>query len=230
MNTPDQVGTSVVERGTNGAPPPTRKARPHTSPAARDGEVALVVWLRSGDPLARSAVVRRFHSALVSQASRILRDTGLAEDAVQDAWLAAFAHIDRFNPRFSLFAWLVRIVINRAKSLRRREVRSLPFSAWTSRSPTASGAEELELPVTADDASPERLLLEREALQQVGEAVQALPETQRTVLLLRDFAGASPAEACRALQINDLALRVRLCRARASIRQALSATGMRNAA
>ena len=79
--------------------------------------------------------------------------------------------------------------------------------------------EELELP--ARDASPERMLLEQEALRRFDEALRALPEGQRSVLLLRDFDGASPAEACRVLKISDLAQRVRLCRARASIREAL---------
>src|SRR5215831_4215882 len=187
----------------------------------RDGdhEVALIDGLRAGDTAARTAVVRRYHSALVHHACRILRDKGLAEDVVQDAWLAAFACIDGFNPRSSLFAWLVRIVINRAKGLRRREVRSLPFSAWTSRTVGVADDEELELP--ARDGSPERMLLEQEALRRFNEALRALPESQRSVLLLRDFEGASPAEACRVLKISDLAQRVRLCRARASIRQAL---------
>jgi RNA polymerase sigma-70 factor, ECF subfamily len=189
---------------------------------SRVNEVELIDRLRAGDTAARTTVVRRYHSALVHHASRILRDRGLAEDVVQDAWLAAFACIDGFDPRSSLFAWLVRIVINGAKGLRRREVRSLPFSAWATRTVGAAGDEELEVPgLTANNGSPERLLLEREALRRFNAALQALPESQRAVLLLRDFAGASPAEACRKLQISELAHRVRLCRARASIRQAL---------
>src|SRR5262249_27725609 len=99
MNTLGRVQTSVVERGTNGASPAARPARP---PAPRE----LIERLRAGDPAAETAVVRRYHSALVSQASRILRDNGRAEDVVQDAWLAAFACIGSFTPRFSLFAWL----------------------------------------------------------------------------------------------------------------------------
>jgi len=213
MDTLGQIGTSVVEHGTNGAAPAANETR-ESAPRR------LIDRLRAGDATARTAVVRRYHSALVSQACRILRDRELAEDAVQDAWVAAFACIQGFVARSSLFAWLVRIVINRARHLRRREVRSLPFSAF--RTLGSAGDEELQLRgLTADEASPERLLLERETLGRFNEAVQALPESQRTVLLLRDFAGASPAEACRALRINDLTQRVRLSRARASIRQAL---------
>jgi len=214
MDTLRQVGTSVVEHGTNGAGPAANEDR--KPPPCR-----LIDRLRAGDATARTALVRRYHSALVSQASRILRDRELAEDAVQDAWVAAFACIHGFVARSSLFAWLLRIVINRARHLRRREVRSLPFSACR---PPGSAADE-ELQLTADEASPERLLLEREALGRLNEALRALPESQRTVLLLRDFAGASPAETCGVLGINDLAQRVRLSRARASIRKALCPPG-----
>jgi len=226
MNSLGLVKASVVEHGARHAAPAATSACLALRLDSQLNEHMLIDRLRDGDPAARAAAVRRYHSALVLQASRILRDKGLAEDAVQDSWLAAFACIDGFNPRYSLFGWLVRIVINRAKGLRRREVRSLPFSAW--QSPWSGG--ELQLPVTADDASPEWLLLEREALRRFNEALQALPESQRTVVLLRDFAGASSGEACRVLQINDLTLRVRLCRARASIRQALFSESVRDAA
>jgi RNA polymerase sigma-70 factor, ECF subfamily len=213
MDTLGRVRTSLVERGTNGTSP--------AAAASPRGSRELIERLRAGDPAAGTAVVRRYHSVLVYQASRILSDRALAEDVVQDAWLAAFRCIRSFTPRFSLVAWLVRIVINRAKSVRRHEVRSLPFSAWTTREPGDGGQEEQELPGVAHDSSPERLLLEREACRRFDEALRALPETQRAVLRLRDLEGASPAEACRVLRINDLALRVRLCRARASIRRAL---------
>jgi DNA-directed RNA polymerase specialized sigma24 family protein len=55
------------------------------------------------------------------------------------------------------------------------------------------------------------------------DALRALPAGQRSVLLLRDLGGASSAEACRVLQINDLTQRVRLCRARWTVRQAVRA-------
>ncbi|HET6983853.1 MAG TPA: sigma-70 family RNA polymerase sigma factor [Myxococcaceae bacterium] len=167
-------------------------------------------------------MVRRYHWALVHHASRILRDRGLAEDAVQDAWLAAFACIDRFNLRSSLFTWLVRIVINRARAIRRRELRCVPFSEWAARE-AGTGAQDASdlVGAAANDASPERLLLEREVLRRFDAALQALPERQRSVVVLRDLEGASAAHTCQVLQINDLTHRVRLSRARASIRRAL---------
>ena len=86
-------------------------ARKHS---AHPEEVALLEALRAGDQRARTTLVRRYHSALVHQAFRVLRDKGLAEEPVQDAWIAAFHSISGFDGGFSIFSWLARIVINKA--------------------------------------------------------------------------------------------------------------------
>jgi len=179
--------------------------------------------LRRGDQRARTKLVLRYQAALLHQAFLVLRDGALSEEVVQDAWLAAFRSIDGFNGRASLFTWLVRIVINRARSQQWRERRSVPFSALVRPSSGRGGVsaeEEAEGP-GASDLTPERHFLEEEARRRFDEALHALPEEQRSVLILRDLRGASSAEACRMLRINDLTQRVRLCRARARVRSAL---------
>jgi RNA polymerase sigma factor, sigma-70 family len=192
--------------------------------ASHPEEFELIKRLRKGDQRARTALVRRYHSGLLRQAFLVLRDEALAQDVVQDAWLGAFNSIGRFDGRSSLFTWLVRIVVNKARSRRSRELRSVPFSALVS-STFASGADPAdeamspEMPVEA--LTPEWLLLEREAVKTFDNALRALPATQRSVVVLRDLRGASSAEACQALQINDLTQRVRLSRGRATLRQAL---------
>ena len=72
-----------------------------------------------------------------------------------------------------------------------------------------------------NDETPERLLLEKEVSGRLQEALQSLSPAQRAVVVLRDFRGASPAQACKTLRISDLAQRIHLCRGRARIRQAL---------
>ncbi|HUM12300.1 MAG TPA: sigma-70 family RNA polymerase sigma factor [Myxococcaceae bacterium] len=193
-------------------------------PAAHPEEVELIQRLRSGDQHARTTVVRRYNSALTHHAFVILRDEGLAQDAVQDGWLAAFRSIDRFDRRSSLFTWLVRIVINTAKNRRRRESRSIPFSGLIPPS-FGFGADSTDRPdppeMAVEELTPEWLLLEREAVRTLDGALRALPDGQRSVVVLRDLQGASSAEACRTLRINDLTQRVRLSRARATLRLAL---------
>jgi DNA-directed RNA polymerase specialized sigma24 family protein len=82
-----------------------------------------------------------------------------------------------------------------------------------------------EMPVEA--LTPEWLLLAREAVNTFDSALRALPAGQRSVVVLRDLKGASSAETCRALQNNDLTQRVRLSRARATLRLALQGGGPR---
>jgi len=192
-------------------------------PAVHPEEVQLVQRLRSGDQRARTAVVRRYHSALMHQAFCILRDESLAEDAVQDGWLAAFHCIDRFEGRSSLFTWLVRIVVNKAKRRRRRERRSISLSTLVPPSFAGGldGANRKRQETPLEELTPEWLLLEREAVRTLDTALRALPDGQRSVVVLRDLEGASSAEACQLLAINDLTQRVRLCRARATLHMAL---------
>jgi len=188
-------------------------------------EVELIHLLRRGDQRTRGQLVQRHQAALLHQALLVLRNETLAEEVVQDAWLAAFQSIDGFDGRSSLFTWLIRIVINKANSRRRRENRSLPFSALLgpfSRWGTYAEEELEHLPAMGtNELTPEWSLLEQEALRRFDDALEALPAGQRSVLVLRDLRGASSAEACRALRINDLTQRVRLSRARATLRNAL---------
>ena len=192
--------------------------------ASHPEEVELIQRLRKGDQRARTALVQRYHSGLLRQAFLVLRDEALAQDVVQDAWLGAFKSIGRFDGRSSLLTWLIRIVVNKARSRRSRESRSVPFSAFVP-STLGLGAEpathpmDHEMPVEA--LTPEWLLLEQEAVDTFDSALRALPASQRSVVVMRDLKGASSAETCRALQINDLTQRVRLSRARATLRLAL---------
>ena len=181
--------------------------------------------LRRGDQEARTSLVRKHHSALLNQAFQVLRDEALAEEVVQDAWLAAFLCIAKFDGRSSIFTWLVRIVINKAKSRRRRETRSIPFSSLgrTSNPWESAGGEDEVEPIESgrNDLTPEWFAMEQEAIHRFGEALRSLPEGQRSVVVLRDIEGASSAETCRVLHINDLTQRVRLSRGRSVLRSAI---------
>ena len=191
-------------------------------------EVRLIERLRAGDRAAQTELVRRHQSALVRQAFKILQDWDLAEETVQEVWMGAFKNIESFDGRCSLRTWFTRIVINRAKSRRRREVRSLPLSTFVQRISTPGGfgsegvCDDLAHPmVGVNEITPERLVLEQEARVRFDGALRALPQSLRSVVLLRDLGTASSVEACRVLAINDLTQRIRLCRARATLRKAL---------
>src|SRR5262249_31794810 len=96
--------------------PPARAARPAN-------EEPLVARLRAGDELAFETVVRRHGGRMLTTARRLLRNDEAARDAVQEAFLAAFSAIDRFDGRACLSTWLHRIVVNCALMRLRRQRR-----------------------------------------------------------------------------------------------------------
>jgi RNA polymerase sigma-70 factor (ECF subfamily) len=186
-------------------------------------ELQLIRRLRARDRSAQTELVRRYQGRLRQHAFKLLKDWALAEDVVQDTWLVVLASVDRFEGRSSLLSWLTGIVINRARDYRRKQSRVLKLSRMgenleSSEVPSGTDAYRSTArrePVT--ELTAERVVLEREQTRVLDAAVRELPETQRSVVLLQ-LRGYDPAQTREALQITDLARRVRLSRARSRLR------------
>ena len=187
--------------------------------------------LRSGDEAAFEALVTRYHGPLLQLARGYVRDQGVAEDVVQETWLQALASAGRFEGRSTFKTWLFGILINVARSRRRRESRLLPFASFFRRDGSESGPTVdpdrfgregawTTLPARWEGI-PESRLLGKETLERIGAAIDALPAKQREVILLRDVGGLDSEEAARLLGISPVNQRVRLHRARAAVRQSL---------
>jgi RNA polymerase sigma-70 factor (ECF subfamily) len=188
--------------------------------------------LRAGDEGAFQSLIQRYHGPMLRLAMTYVGDRSVAEDVVQEAWLTCLRSLDRFEGRSSLKTWLFGILVNVARSRRRKESRILPFaSLWRrddsdSRRPTVDrsrfGADGMwrEGPHSWDNL-PESKVLGKETLQHVRAAIDALPAKQREVILLRDVAGFEAGEVSSLLGISAANERVRLHRARAAVRQTL---------
>jgi len=160
--------------------------------------------------------------ALIHSPSR-----AVAEEVVQETWIAVFRSLDSFEGRSSLRTWICRILINTARRRAAREGRSVPFSAvMGDAEPPVDPARFrregrwvghwVELPV-----DPAERVLGAEVREQIGRAISALPSPQREVIVLRDVEGWSSEEVCDALELTPGNQRVLLHRARAKVRQAL---------
>jgi len=160
-----------------------------------------------------------------------VHDRELAEDVVQEAWLTVIRTLDRFEGRSSLKTWISGIVINLARSRRRKESRLAAFTTLLGdiadrRRPTVDPARFgrdgawLELPRSWDNV-PETTLLARETLAQIRSAIEDLPPKHREVIVLRDVAQLEAPEVTRLLGISAENQRVRLHRARAAVRRKL---------
>jgi RNA polymerase sigma-70 factor, ECF subfamily len=186
--------------------------------------------LRAGDERAFAALVDEHGAAMLRVARLYVRDRAAAEEAVQEAWLGVLKGIERFEGRSSLRTWLLRIVANVARTKGVRESRSVPFSALGDEGPSVPeerfrGAEDRWAGHWASPpeewARPEQELLSAETRAQVVAAIDALPDTQRQVISLRDVEGWSADEVCNVLGLSETNQRVLLHRARTKVRAAL---------
>jgi RNA polymerase sigma-70 factor (ECF subfamily) len=186
--------------------------------------------LRAGDERAFAALVEEHGAAMLRVARLYVRDRAAAEEAVQEAWLGVLKGIERFEGRSSLRTWLLRIVANVARTKGVRESRSVPFSALGDEGPSVPegrfrGPEDRWAGHWASPpeewARPEQELLSAETRAQVAAAINALPDTQRQVISLRDVEGWSADEVCNVLGLSETNQRVLLHRARTKVRAAL---------
>jgi RNA polymerase sigma-70 factor (ECF subfamily) len=196
-----------------------RRAQPD---AARE-ERALVQRLRAGDEQAFLALVARHNAMMLRFATSLVGDPTVAEEVVQDTWLGVLRGIDRFEGRSALRTWILRILVNRAKSTGAIERRSVPVGDGgpaVDAQRFDGGGHWMAPPQHWIEDSDDRL--EAQALSGVIQAaIDALPPRQRDVLLLRDVSGLSSEEVCAVLDLEDGNQRVLLHRARSRLRQAL---------
>ncbi|MBN9508760.1 MAG: sigma-70 family RNA polymerase sigma factor [Alphaproteobacteria bacterium] len=186
--------------------------------------------LRAGDGEAYRRLIRRFHGALVGTAAAIIGSRAQAEEVVQDAWLAVFSGIARFEGRSSLSSWVFAIVLNRARTRATREGRlvALPNLEGGEGNERAVPLERFqpdghwtEPPKLWDELDPERIVAGRQIWEHVQAAIERLPAGQKAVLILRDMEGQSAEDACDLLKISAENQRVLLHRARGRVRRAV---------
>ena len=186
-------------------------------------ESELLERLRAGDEAACETLVRDHTARLLAVARRHVRNEEDARDAVQEAFIAAFRAIGKFEGGSTLSTWLHRIAIN-CCLMKLRSGRRHPETSIEELLPTF---DETGHRVLGDESWPESVqaaLERRQTREQVREAIGRLPEKYRTVILLRDIEELSTEEAARVLEATPTAVKIRLHRARQALR-ALIARG-----
>lgn len=194
-------------------------------------DAEIVDALKRGDERVFADLVDAYSPGLMRMAQMFVRDRAVAEDVVQDTWIAVLRGIDRFEGRSSLKTWIYRILMNTAKTRGQRESRSIPFSA------AASDDEPSVDPDRFLDANhryaggwmlgpsewqtPEEELLQGETRDAILAAIDELPDAQRAVITMRDVEGFPAEEVAEALGISDGNQRVLLHRARSKVRRAI---------
>ena len=193
----------------------------------------LLDRLRAGDERAFEALVARYYPTMLAVALHHVRSRAVAEEVVQEAWLGVLKGLDRFEGRSSLKTWILRILVNTAKTRGVRESRTVPYSSLAPEGDEP--AVEPERFRGPDDPFPghwraypgdwhrlpDEALTQGETLRVVLGAIEALPDAQRTVIALRDIQGCDSEEVCALLEVSEGNQRVLLHRARSKVRAAL---------
>jgi RNA polymerase sigma-70 factor (ECF subfamily) len=190
-------------------------------------DVGLVASLRAGDEQTFAALVDGWSGWMLRLAREHVPSGSVAEEVVQETWLAVLHGLDRFRGEASLRTWVYRILVNQAKRRGVHEKRTVPFASLAAddEGPTVDPA---RFQGPADrfpggwrqfpEEWPEQVTLTREVHEVVAVALAELPDRQRIVVALRDLEGHTSDEVCDLLGITAGNQRVLLHRGRAVVR------------
>jgi RNA polymerase sigma-70 factor (ECF subfamily) len=177
-------------------------------PQTADTETSLIEQAKNGDRNAFGELVQRHYQGVVRVVARMCGDTGLAEDATQEAFIRAWVKLPSYQPNGSLRNWLYRIAINAALDVLRRKPEE-----------TLEDEEALMVPDQAD--GPETALIKKERVALLQQAMKSLPEAARSVLVLREYGGLSYQEIAEVLEVPVGTVMSRLNYARNRLREIL---------
>jgi RNA polymerase sigma-70 factor (ECF subfamily) len=199
---------------------PTTSA-PEPKPASAVDDAELVGRIARHDQAAFEVLMRRHNGKLFRVARAILKDDAEAEDALQDAYLDAYRHINDFQGGARLSTWLTRIVINQALMRLRKHRRDrivVPFGDGRAIEPDQAETD------MADERSesPPAATLRAEIRRALERRIDELPVAFRTVFVMREVEDMTVDETAECLSIPAATVRTRLFRARALLREALA--------
>jgi RNA polymerase sigma-70 factor (ECF subfamily) len=200
---------------------------------ARTADEQIVAGLRGGDEGTFRDVFERNYPMMKRVARSYVASDAVAEEIVQETWIAILTGIEHFEGRSALGTWIFSILTNQAKTHGARERRALPFSSIA--------PNEIDQPAVDPDRfqnddeawpghwatpprpwqKPERRLLSLESREHLKEALAQLPERQRLIVALRDIEGCSAEEVCDLFEISQENQRVLLHRGRSRLRTVL---------
>jgi RNA polymerase sigma-70 factor, ECF subfamily len=192
-------------------------ANPHRLPSSvvREDEHLLVNAAKGGDVAAFEELVNRYESKILRLTKNITGNREDAEDAMQDAFLKAYAHLDGFQQDSRFYTWLVRIAANEAlMRLRKRRPGQVSLDE------PVEGDTDL-MPRELEDwrPNPEREYAQAELQALMAEVLEKLEPEFRIILVLRDIEELSTQETADALGISVPNVKSRLLRARLKLRE-----------
>jgi len=178
----------------------------------------VVRRILAGETALFEVIMRRYNERLYRTARAITRNDSQAEEIMQSAYVRAYEHLDQFAGRASFGAWITRIAVNEALARVRDRNR---FSE------TEGEGDPMDR-FASPSRDPEQTAANSELSRLLERLIEALPDNIRSVFVLREVEGMNTTETAEALDITEESVRVRLFRARASLRDSLAAHATRD--
>lgn len=171
----------------------------------------IVDRVRAGETALYEIIMRRYNQRLYRVARAILRDDAEAEDVMQDAYVRAYEHLGQFARRAPFSTWLTRIAVHEALARVRKRNREMQID-------DAQHEGEFVMNAAEPSADPEQMASKAELGHLLEEALLALPDQFRAVIMLREVEELSTTETADALEISEENVKIRLHRGRALVR------------
>jgi RNA polymerase sigma-70 factor (ECF subfamily) len=203
------LGTAPAARGVQSAP------------ASLDGltDAEIMLRVRRGDQGAFEFLVQKFRRPMISFMYRMVRNSAAAEDLAQEVFLRVYRSRETYAANAKFTTWLYRIATNLAVNYARDTRHERPESS------VSLDAADPDTGMTMDVADPsltaEQDLVRRERLAAIRAHVQALPERQRTAVLMHKYQGLDYRQIAEVLQLSESATKSLLFRAYETLRDKL---------
>lgn len=175
----------------------------------------LVARVRAGETGLYEMLMRRYNQRLFRVIRSVVTDDGEAEDVLQEAWVCAYEHLDQFEGRASFSTWVTRIAFHEALGRIRKSKRWTPLE--NSRGEIMAEADHRH----TTTETPESQAMRGQLGQMLQAAVDKLPESYRSVFVLREVEQLSTSETAECLELSEEAVKTRLHRSRALLRREL---------
>ena len=172
-------------------------------------DARLVEAARHGDTDAFGKLVQRYERRVMKVIRRFMSDQDIAQDLAQDAFLKAFDRLDQFDPSRRFGPWLFRIAVNTTYDYLRKIKRKGRWALFSE-----AGEDRIPDPEAADPRG------DMDLSQEVQAVLEDVPETYRTVLVLRDLEGFSTSEVAAVTERSEATIRWRLAEARRMFKDA----------
>ena len=187
--------------------------------SSKDADITLVRRAKRGDYGAFDLLVLKYQSKVISLARKFIKDTHLAEDIAQEAFVKAYKSLKSFREESAFYTWLYRITANTAKNYLKSKKRKKEYSESELFSVDTENLDIFDIP---GEDSPEEILIANNLRDVILESLSNLPEDIRTAVSLREFEGLTYEEISKVIGCPIGTVRSRIFRGREEIQDKIA--------